>query len=191
MLPGRLSEAEIRSLTKFRFIEKLPEDSEFTRYSSLLQPEGLSGSLSMISKKMEAPNDRAAASMLTKRMAFYAVIHFHAMTVLRKKLAADNGSLLLVESELTDLWLLDFHFGPTRTEEEWGVRSGWRDEIIQHVFKKILTPLIKLLLKKKVKLSERIMWENIVLYIFWLYEELIKTTEDEALLNRAQTTFII
>src|SRR5690625_4648852 len=141
----------------------------------------------MVQDKIGTPNFRVVASMLTKRMAFYAVIHLYAMTVLEKRLCINPDHVQLI-NDLSSLWLPDFYFGEMKVEEVGEDRSQPRDEMMQHVFRDVLTPVVQLL-SKQVKLPERVMWENIVNYIFWLYEDIIPTVHAAELKKRAREDF--
>ena len=188
MLQSKLNESELKSLAKFRFMADIKKERSVINYSSLIDPQQIKVILEAIGDKIGAPNLRIAGSMLVKRMAFYAVIHLHAMTVLCKKLHVDYRNIQLVENGSSELWLPDFYLGSLDIEIEHGDRSSWRDGIIRETFQAILNPLIQLI-AKEIKLSERVMWENIALYLFWLYEELIRSSEDEELKEKAKEDF--
>src|SRR5690625_349006 len=185
MLRSNLSEGEVQSLATFRFIEKKPKGSTFIHYISLMQPAKVEEVLYLVQDKMGTPNYRVAASMLTKRMAFYAVIHLYAMTALEKRLCIQPEHVQLIENDSSSLWLPDFYFGEMKVEEVGEDRSQARDEMMQHVFRDMLTPVVQLL-SKQVKLPERVMWENIVHYSLWLYEDIMQTGQSEASKKRAR-----
>ncbi|MFK4997309.1 hypothetical protein ACI2OX_06145 [Bacillus sp. N9] len=77
-------QSEWELLRKFRFTLDYQENKPIIQYVDLLKPLHLRSILNDISKKIGAPSDRVAASILIKRLAFYAVIHFYAMTVMGK-----------------------------------------------------------------------------------------------------------
>lgn len=172
MQRNELSEREINLLGKFRFTSKDDNDKPSIPYLTLVDPLQIKDVLKIISGKMGAPNQRVAASMLMKRMAFYAVIHLYAMSVLGKRLNVDLRNIKLVENDSSNLWLPDFYLGPLNSEELVVKRTNSRDEIIREVFSECLDPLI-LVLSKEIRVSKRILWENIALYIYWLYEKVI------------------
>lgn len=188
MLRSELSKGEVQSLATFRFIEKKPKESTFIHYTSLMQPAKVKEILYLVQDKMGTPNFRVAASMLTKRMAFYAVIHLYAMTALGKRLCINPEHVQLIENDSSSLWLPDFYFEEMKVEEVGEDRSQAREEMMQHVFRNMLTPVVQLL-SRQVKLPERVMWENIVHYIFWLYEDILQTAQAAELKKRAREDF--
>ena len=173
MWRSELSEKDIQALSRFRF-GLVPGGLPF---ADLLKPDELPGILDRVIERTGALNRRAGASLLIKRMSFYAVIHLYAMTALKKKVCADMNSIQLVEKDpSSSLWLPDFYFGSFLVEAEGGIRENWRDGVLQHVFAETLYPLIALL-QKQTRLSKKIMWENIAVYVSWIYDEMMKSRE--------------
>lgn len=173
-----LNESEIKSLRQFRFTSNDDGKSSIS-YLTLIDPLQIKDVLEKTRKKLGAPNQRVAASLLMKRMAFYAVIHLYAMSAMEKRLIVDVKNMKLIDNESTDLWLPEFYLGPFKIEKIGENRIHLRDEVIHEVFSKCLNPLVLLLSKDK-RLSKRILWENIALYIFWLYEKVIGAVNIES-----------
>src|SRR5699024_4389221 len=132
----------------------------------MLQRDGLVNVLGLISEQMGAPSNKVAASMLSKRMAFYAVIHLYTMCAFNQRLLFDLENVLLTDQPLSILWLPDFYLRNMKVEEELNGRRKWIDEIIWHVFKETLTPIVERL-SEQVTLPKRVMWENIHQYVSW------------------------
>ncbi|MFD1706453.1 IucA/IucC family C-terminal-domain containing protein [Siminovitchia sediminis] len=166
---NKLSDCDVQQLKKYRLADTA--DSESLDYSSLLDLKKLPETLLMLTGRIGAPNACVTSSILIKRMAFYAVIHIYAMTALGKKLKTEPSKLKLIDSAQDDLWLPGFFMNPLEAEDPGENRDHWRDSIIREVFADGLTPLIYLL-KEQTRLKEEVMWENIAVYVHWIFKEI-------------------
>ncbi|MFC7365442.1 MULTISPECIES: IucA/IucC family C-terminal-domain containing protein [Bhargavaea] len=164
-----LNKQEIEQLSRYRL--KLDAAGETVDYLSIADPEQLPDVLDRLTRRLEAPNACVTASILTKRLAFYAVIHLYAMTVLGKRLRVDLREFKLVDESREELWLPVFDFGNFSIEEPVGSRTKWRAQIVEHVFGETLSPVIRRL-KEQTRLKESIMWENTALYVHWIYNQI-------------------
>jgi ferric iron reductase protein FhuF len=54
------------------------------------------------------------------------------------------------------------------------VRAEWRQDVIKTLFAKNMAPIIAKL-EKTFGISKLILWENIAIYLFWLYETELKS----------------
>ncbi len=170
MSHNRLSHQEIQKLKEYRLAAT--DASESVDYASLLDEKRLPAFLAWLTGRSGAPNACVTSSILTKRMGFYAVIHLYAMTALEKKLNVDLQGLKLVDQSGDGLWIPDFFLGDVDVIEPREDRNEWRDAVLEELFAHCITPLIQLL-KEQTRLSEKVMWENIAIYIHWIYEILI------------------
>lgn len=130
-----------------------------------------------------APSEKIAASIFIKRYAFLAVISLYGMTVWNKKInvALDNVNMEVVEPGKD--WLPKFSFKKVKLEDWNGEnRDEWRIEVIQDLFAKNIYPIIEKL-EKVFHISRLILWENIAVYVFWLYESELKDLENDNVVN--------
>jgi len=176
MSPKKLSEQDFQKLKEYRLSDTA--DGHSVDFSSMLDPAQLPGILAWLTGRIGAPNACVTSSILIKRIGFYAVIHLYAMSALEKKLNVDIRGLKLVDQTDSNLWLPDFYFGDFDSEELGKDRDEWREWILTDVFARCLFPLIHLL-KEQTRLSEKVMWENVAIYIHWIYGELMKDGEIE------------
>lgn len=169
-----LNEQDIGQLFKYRL--KWNAAGESINYLSLTDPEQLPDVLHRLTRRLEAPNACVTASILTKRLAFYAVIHLYAMSALGKRLHVELSELKLVDESREELWLPVFDFGSFTSERPMEDRDKWRAEIVEHIFGETLAPIISML-KEQTRLKESVMWENTALYVHWIYKQISTTSE--------------
>ncbi|MFF2446833.1 IucA/IucC family C-terminal-domain containing protein [Neobacillus sp. NPDC058068] len=170
----------ILQLKKYRFTESL--DHSFIA-ADLLDESYLKDFMGNLAKTLGAPSDKIAASIFMKRYAFLAVISLYAMTVWNKKMnvSLDNVKMEPAEPEkdwfpsisLTDLTLLDW---------DGKDRSDWRKGVIKDLFANNISPII-IMLEKTIGISRLILWENIAVYLFWMYETELKDIENDNIAN--------
>ncbi|VEF49721.1 putative ferric iron reductase protein [Bacillus freudenreichii] len=170
MSQNRLSHQETQKLMEYRLA--VADAGQSVGYASLLDPKRLPDFLAWLTGRIGAPNACVTSSILIKRMGFYAVIHLYALTVLDKKLNVDLRELKLVDHSNAELWLPDFFLGDVDVQEPSEDRNEWRAAVLEDLFAHCITPLVQLL-KEQTRLSEKVMWENIAIYIHWIYEKLM------------------
>lgn len=185
---SNLTDNEANELSKFRFINQISEGRGSIAVIELFDHTTLIEHLNNIGKLIGSPTQRVTASLLTKRMAFYAVIHLYTMSVLNKRLNVDIKKMKLVEKENDLLWLPDFYLGDCIVSESYGNRTQWRETIVEDLFTHFFHPLIEAL-REATRFSKMVMWENIAIYIFWLYETIMKEEKDIEIKQRAEDDF--
>lgn len=187
-MQSNLTSSEVNALSKFRFTVQNPRGRRSFAALELFDQATLRDHLNKIGKQMGSPTHRVTASLLTKRMAFYAVIHLYTMSVLNKRLSVDVEKMRLVEKEDDSLWLPDFYLGNFIISEVCENRNQWREKIVENLFAHFFHPLIEAL-KEATRFSKMVMWENIALYIFWLYESLLKEEKNIEIKQRIEDDF--
>lgn len=188
-MKAELSASEIKELSKFRFAAELPDGVTPIAFTSLLEESSMNSLLKKLEAEMSAPDLKTTASVWMKRHAFLAVIYLYAMSVFNKQLNAAPDSLLLVEMKKDGLWLPDFYFKSKSAllcSDE--VRNEWRREAVRHLFKDNIFPVMEAL-GKAAKISKLILWENVAVYIYWLYEKVVAEHVDESIKARAAEDF--
>ena len=188
-MKAELSASEIKELSKFRFASELPDEITPIAFTSLLDESSMNSLLKKLEAEMSAHDLKTPASVWMKRHAFLAVIYLYAMSVFNKQLNAAPDSLLLVEMKKDGLWLPDFYFKSKSAllcpDES---RDEWRREAVRHLFEDNIFPMMETL-GKAAKISKLILWENVAVYIYWLYEKVVAEHVDEAIKARAAEDF--
>ncbi|MEH7118576.1 siderophore-iron reductase FhuF [Neobacillus vireti] len=143
----------------------------------LLDDRFLQEFLKKLSDVMGAPNEKAAASMFIKRYAFVAVLSLYSMTVWNKRLDVSLPNIKMEMPEPGKDWLPSFSL-VNETLQSWNGqdRTKWRKEMVNSLFAENIEILIQKL-AKTTGISKLILWENIAVYLFWLYETELKNSK--------------
>lgn len=157
--------------------------------NDLLDEKRMRGFLDLLGKDIEAENSKVAGSIFMKRYAFLAVIFLYIMTSRNERLFISFENLSIETNEKEDVWLPHFHFSLLETETAGQDRGTWRRGCLEALFKEHFYPIISCI-SSVTKLSKLILWENIAVYIFWLYEMVFQSGKfDEDLIERAKEDF--
>lgn len=180
------SDTELSHLRNYRFtLERVHQESELSiTLSELLQKDQLRTFLSLASEHIGSPNVKVTASMFIKRYAFLSAIFLYAMTAFNKRFHLQLEHMHLQTDKQDPLWLPTFYFSDWSLSEPGVDRDQWRYEAIADFFSNIVTPIVESV-KKESKQSKLVLWENIAIYIFWLYESVLSGNEDEEVRERA------
>lgn len=188
-MKAELTADEIKELSKFRFAAELPVGAAPIEFISLLSDTSMSNLLRKLEAEMGSHDPKTTASVWMKRHAFLAVIYLYAMSAFNKKLDAAPDSLLLIEMKKDGLWLPEFYFKNRAvlhcTDEN---REDWRRQAVSQLFKENIFPVMGAL-SKAAKISKLILWENVAVYIYWLYEKVLSEHPDGAIKARAAEDF--
>lgn len=168
------------NLQKYRLA---PELKNSFNIASLLDETFLKAFIVDLSNAIGAPSEKTAASIFVKRYAFIAVMSLYAMTAWNKKLNTALSNIDMESPEKGKDWLPSFSLTDTNGLAWNGNdRSEWRKEVLTDLFAKNIYPIIEKL-EKMFGISRLILWENIAVYIFWLYETELKDLNNENVLN--------
>lgn len=178
----------VSELSKYRLIEEMSELDHYISMDSLFDKEQLPAVLSHIGERIGSPSHKVTASIITKRIAFYGVIHLYAMSVWNKRFKVELEEIKLIEKANDNLWLPDFYFGHYQLEDATSERKQWVDQVMNELFSSFFHPLIETL-RNVTRFSKLVMWENISLYIFWLYESLLSDESYRDIYPRLRNDF--
>ncbi|TYR80050.1 iron reductase [Priestia megaterium] len=136
--------------------------------------------LTFIQQQIEAPNLQVAASIFSKRYSFVVLSALYMFSVQDKKLNLSLQNVSLYTTNLDDsLWLPSIHYNNYEFDHVTGSnREKLREKLITELFAYHLEP-IWLAIRHITKISKLTLWENIVVYIFWMYEMLLQDTSIE------------
>jgi siderophore-iron reductase FhuF len=168
MKRASLTEEQWGILQQYRFHRGASHALAGTEAGELLDEQGMVNYLNERLSLMGANDLKTAASLLMKRYAFVAALGMLAVTFWDRKLNLSPDNLVLVDQvSEKGLWLPQFHLRDTTVEE----MTSWSEkkEFIRSLFSGHLDKVIGVL-KRSVKLSNLILWENIAVYLFWIYE---------------------
>jgi ferric iron reductase protein FhuF len=170
-----ISEHEMKELQKFRLSTHRSDSQLSVRADQLLNKDILAAYLEAVQQKIAAPKAMTAASMLMKRYSFLVVMTLYAMSIWDKRLHIQLENVWLETDDESENWLPTFRFDKLECNPVDSDRLIWRSETIQILFANHIDPLIEML-SKTTKLAKLTLWENVAIYVFWLYETLL---EDE------------
>jgi ferric iron reductase protein FhuF len=186
LMHRQLNKEEISILKGMRFSSEIAPSSLLIEMELFLVDEQrFYQYFELIKEKIGSPNDKVTASIFLKRYAFLAVIYFYAMTAWNKRLNINVNNLVLISNEKDKLWLPSFSFTDLSfVEATPASREEWRRETVRLLFAENLSPVIERL-TQKTKISKYILWENIAVYIFWLYETVFEKENDVSIRTQA------
>ncbi|MEH7382889.1 IucA/IucC family C-terminal-domain containing protein [Bacillus sp. JJ1533] len=170
-----LTEMEIEQLKEFRFSDRQFESSLSTPVNELFEEEKINQYLGNVGTRISAPDKRVAASMFMKRYGFFAALNLYAMTILNKRLNVSLSNISLETSDEEKIWYWNpkFYFSDLQTvSAPIESRDKWRDETIQAIFHDHIHEVL-LTLTKHSGLSKKVLWENVSIYVYWLYESVL------------------
>ncbi|MEH7384143.1 IucA/IucC family C-terminal-domain containing protein [Bacillus sp. JJ1521] len=170
-----LLETEIEQLKEFRFSDRQFHSSFSSPMMELFKEEKIKLYLENVGRKISAPDNRVAASMFMKRYGFFAVLNLYAMTVLNKQLNVSLSNISLETSDEEKIWYWNpkFYFSDLQTvSAPSDTRDKWRDETIYAIFHDHIHEVL-MTLTKHTGLSKKVLWENVAIYVYWLYESVL------------------
>ncbi|MDZ5472168.1 IucA/IucC family C-terminal-domain containing protein [Bacillus sp. 31A1R] len=184
---NQLLKNEIEELSNYRFISE-HEQSNLPlsiRLDQLLDNDTLFTFIQDVTKHIGSPNVKVTASMFSKRYAFLTAIYLYSMTAFNKRFNTSLEKIYLQTNDEDKIWLPTFYFSDLTVELSGQDREEWRREGIQSFFSNVISPVISEI-TKVTKQSKLILWENIAIYIFWLYETVLAEHENEDVRKRAK-----
>lgn len=188
-MANALTELQISELRQLRLTTENDPSLLSISMKDLLNEETMEAFLTNLALRIEASNEKVAASIFAKRYAFLAVTYLYAMTSWNQKLDISFENLTIETDDREELWLPGFHFNTLGTETLGVDREQWRTNCIESLFKNHLFPVLDCL-SQVTKISKLILWENIAVYIFWLYETVLqKEGTDSSIVDRSKKDF--
>lgn len=185
----KLTPLQIKELLPFRFAEEKRQSQLSVEMIEWQSDHYCQTYLEKVRCHIGAANERTAASMFIKRYAFLPVIFLYAMSIWNGRLDISFSNVSLETEDTDELWLPGFFFKDTKIAMFQQDRELWREECIKNLFAHHVNPLINQLSNVS-KISKLILWENIAVYIIWLYENLFtRESMTEEMLKRCENDF--
>ncbi|MFC3886654.1 (2Fe-2S)-binding protein [Bacillus songklensis] len=156
----------------------------------LTDEQQLKAYLIKVREKVEAANLTVAASLFIKRYSFAVLVALYSMSVLDKRLnfSVENVSVETLDEE-DNLWLPSFKLHDLSIEETSRAdRLIWRDDVLKQIFCHHVDVLFTHIMKV-CKLPKLIMWENLYVYICWMYEQLLNDSQLHSIHKRIRSDF--
>lgn len=168
-----LSDAQMEELKQFRVTADRTSSTLSVQIETLLDERSMRQYLRQLGKYIGAANDKVTASIFIKRYAFLAVAYLYTMTLNNGELNISFENVSLETDDQDKLWLPNFYFKDPHIETLKENREKWRETCVHNLFNNHLYPLLDRL-SRVTKVSKLILWENIAVYIFWLYETIVQ-----------------
>lgn len=169
-----LTKNDLSSLQKYRF---KPLTGKSFNVANLMDKAFAIDFMKKLALSIGSPSEKAAASIFIKRYAFIAVISLFTMTTTNKKFNLSLDNIEMEEAERGTDWLPLISLKNPSIEDWNGQdRDEWRKSVYRDLFAHNIYPLIEHF-EKTFKISKLILWENIAVYLFWLYETELKESE--------------
>ncbi|MGO4887341.1 IucA/IucC family C-terminal-domain containing protein [Anaerobacillus sp. MEB173] len=194
MKQTKLTLAEKDLLSKYRISFQQEEEDEDLTISirHLLEYDQLDHYIDKVQQKINAPNQMVASSMFSKRYVYLiAVPALYSLAKLNKQLNYSIDQLTLqsaVSSHGTWLPMLYFPTDKVSYPDTPIERNECREKLINNIFADHLNVMWDHL-SKIGKISKQTLWENTAIYIFWLYESLLKEDLTEEVRSRVIDDF--
>jgi ferric iron reductase protein FhuF len=115
--------------------------------------------------------------MLAKRYSFVAVAALYSFIVFQKKINASTKNVSLHTEDAETMWLPKVFISEIETiEVTEDNRKILLDELLDELFAHQIEPIWSAL-RKVTKISKLTLWENVAVYIHWLYDLLLANEE--------------
>ena len=149
--------------------------------------------LQKIMPELGAPNLKVTASLVIKRAAFLTLAPvLYAMSVFDKGLDASIENSVFEYPLENKMWLSKMPLKTTAVsvwkDSDKEDRDAWRNEILSKVFTGHLTLLVEQFYRLT-KVSRRILWENVAVRVFSIYEQRILVNITEEMMPKAQADY--
>jgi ferric iron reductase protein FhuF len=168
---------DITTLLWFRLSEALNKEPLTIEVDTLLSGE-MDNYISRVMVGIGAPNEKVTASMIMKRYAFFAAMSLFTMSHSDRGLNIRTSNVTLVSHYEDGLWLPKFYLKDLSFEAVHGDRPVWREQYVKNLFANHIYLLMDQLTQIS-KISKLILWENIAVYLFWLYESVLEESNEE------------
>lgn len=175
---GTLTKQEFRFLEEScRFVAGEAEVEDTISLHSLIH-DGTEAYLLKVQEALGTDEMDVAASLLMKRLGFLAVNCLLSMSAFNKTLKVDPSTIWIDSYVENDVWLPKLRYTKVQAVEvtAYNTREEWRVQHFKELFHDLFAPLIQRM-SKVAKVSRQTLWENIVLYIYWMYESILPNIE--------------
>ncbi|KAA0545303.1 siderophore-iron reductase FhuF [Bacillus sp. BGMRC 2118] len=178
MANNQLQPHELERLVhSFRMTIQPHEDPLSFPSKSLISHEFVAGLIQQLKEVYNVTETYVIASQFMKRYAYMVVVpFFFSLSMWNKQLNMDIDQVSFQSFKEDGVWLpkLQMQTMEVITPEPDG-RGEWLNAAFEKLFKYHLDPVIRVLAPEG-KVSRQVLWENTAIYIFWIYEIMVKET---------------
>lgn len=181
IVEGFLTTKETKFIKEnFRFTEEISTFREGQiRTDQLLIKQNLIDYITWYKSYIQAPNHFVSASQIVKRYGFLLCIpSLAAMTLFSKRLNVAPNNCHIEPEIQGEHWLPRLRLEKQIAQEnQFKTRKEWVEFCLRHIFREHLTKVIGLT-SETFNIPQQILWENVAIYVFWLYENALKQTKE-------------
>jgi len=171
---AELTKAEQETLEKYRLCLQEKSPHLMIKGPELLKEDRLKRLFNEdLQKKLNSDKHQVLGSMLVKRYAFLAALVLYSLSVFNKGLNSSIDNLSLYTEEDDPIWLPSFHFTNLEVTTPASNRNEWRDKVLEALFKQNIAHMVATI-SRVTRISKVILWENVAIYIFWMYESTLE-----------------
>ncbi|KOO37111.1 hypothetical protein AMD01_21725 [Priestia koreensis] len=166
-----LNKDQLQSLSKFRLVSECTDALIKVSGTSLVKTEKLKVVLMSLQEYLALPSLKVAASIFVKRYSFFILMHFYALSVWRKRLRLSAEDIELeVGNERERLWIPSFYASAVLYEM---VPQANHLSSLEAIIETHIAPIFHQL-QSLTNIPQKVMWENLYVYVKWMYEQLLK-----------------
>lgn len=142
--------------------------------SDLLEEESRMQALRQIKDLLGTANLSVASSMLVKRFSFAFLIPLALFSLYQKKIVSPTWNVaLLTPSDSDSIWVPNIAMDLSEIQDVDSIqRSQERTKLFRWMFQQHFSQWIQGI-RMSVKISENTLWENVYVYIQWMYQSMI------------------
>ena len=171
---NQLMDKEMQYLVdNFRLMNQV-EDEVSIPLVQLLDEAFLITYLNDLKKNFKTDNLFVIASQFMKRLGFIMTVpSLYAMTMYNRKLDVRLSNSYLVSKDVNDKWMPYLYVkNKSLTKLELSDRLHHREEIVYELFNNLSMIIQKI--SAVASVPKPILWENVAIYVYWLYETRMK-----------------
>ncbi|WP_044640854.1 IucA/IucC family C-terminal-domain containing protein [Risungbinella massiliensis] len=165
-------------LAPFQILEGEAPNTVFSMKGKELLTSNLHEFLNMMGPAINSPHLKVTGSLFLKRYALY-MASLYVMSSEDCVLPIDFGDFQMSIQGTQFL----FHFPSLVIKPRVGNRNEWRMQVLHHIFRDHLTPLIQNIVEQT-KVFPQTLWSHVSFYIAYSYEKWIQETTDIVKKNR-------
>ncbi|WP_243290384.1 IucA/IucC family C-terminal-domain containing protein [Bacillus sp. FJAT-47783] len=166
-----LTKEQIDQLKEYRLTIEAVDSELSIDCKDLLNRESLTIYLDRLRQEFQTSKRAVCGSMLLKRYGFLAVLALYSMSIWNKMINVQLENVSIQSGYKNDVWLPNFMFKSLQVIDMEHERHKKRDELLTVLFRHHFDPVIKSV-SQYAKISPIVLWENVSIYIFWMYESL-------------------
>lgn len=157
----------------------------------LLKEEPRIQALRQIKDCLGTANLSVASSMLVKRISFAILIPLALFSLYQKRIVSPTWNVaLLTPSDTDSLWIPKIAMDLSEIQEVDSIRrSQERTELFCWIFQKHFSSWIQAI-RSSVKISKITLWENVYVYIQWMYQSMLEEIPSQEAKKRVEEDFL-